>query len=81
MCIFPIVFLSAHSFLGEGDGSLRTGPFDIPDDRPGGIVHEFDADLGDTASAACGGLGRGLALVHVDRAIGLMRSRGEELGL
>jgi len=29
---------------------VRTGTLDVPDDAAGGVVHEFDADLGDTSS-------------------------------
>jgi len=29
---------------------VRTGTLDVPDDAAGGVVHELDADLGDTSS-------------------------------
>ena len=34
-------------------GTERTGTLDVADDATGGVVHELDADLGDTSSGTC----------------------------
>lgn len=34
----------------SGGGIIRTGSLDVSDDRSGLVVHELDANLGDTTS-------------------------------
>jgi len=36
-----------------GCSVVRTWSLDVADDATGSIVHEFDADLGDTTTGAC----------------------------
>ena len=50
----PFVIRISHATLDVGfEGlSMRTGTLDVADDRPALVVHELDADLGDTTTRA-----------------------------
>lgn len=47
--IFDILFPSQDSFVRDG---LRTWSLDVADDGTRSVVHELDADLGDTTAGA-----------------------------
>lgn len=60
-----------------GLGVVRTGSLDVSDDRSGLVVHELDANLGNTTTRSCCPARRSILAIAQQLATACSRSRGQ----